>query len=112
MKKLLVSALLVSSLFLNACMNVKVSAPEGKAIKLGRKEKTEILKPTNEKTVYYALWGLVPLTDNSTEDLLEGVSEESKVVIETHFTLKDFWVNLFGSMVTITSQTVSVEEQK
>ncbi len=112
MKKTLITALVVLVMALTGCMNVKVSAPEGKVIPLGRKEKNETINATQQKTVFYALWGLVPITNNSTEDLLVNVEEGSKVVIETQTTVKDFFISLIGSIVTINCHTVMVEEQK
>lgn len=110
-KAILTLALLVTFLF-GGCMNLNVVAPQGKVIKLGRKSVKAKIVPTKQKDVYYALWGLVPLTNNSTEDLLSDVSEDSKVIVESRTTTKNFIMNIFTGLISITSQNLAVEEEK
>jgi len=63
-----------------------------------------------QKRFWYALWGLVPLGDNSTDQLIpENVQ---KVRVETKYTVPDFLINLFTWLVTIETFTAEVYEVK
>lgn len=58
-----------------SCYTVSIVAPIGKKVMLA--DETE---PTNFKTtkkVWYLIWGLVPITDNSTEDLIAKYNLEN-----------------------------------
>ena len=63
-----------------------------------------------QKRFWYALWGLVPLGDNSTDQLIpESVK---KVRVETKYTVPDFLINIFTGLVTIETFTAEVYEVK
>jgi hypothetical protein len=63
-----------------------------------------------QKRCWYALWGLVPIGDNSTDSLIPGTVK--KVRVETKYTVPNFLINIFTGWVTIETITVEVYEVK
>jgi len=61
-----------------------------------------------EKRVWYALWGLIPITDNSTADLIQKYNLKN-VRAESKMTILDFIISAFTSYITIVALTVEVE---
>ncbi len=68
---------------------------------------------SEEKWLWYALWGLVPLSDN---DIEKGLIEPRTIggavqnlSITSEFAATNVLLNLFTCLVTICSKTVSVE---
>jgi hypothetical protein len=83
-------------------------------IKIGGKAE---LAPSSEegtkiaqKKCWYALWGLVPISDNSTDSLIPGTVK--KVRVETKYKVSDFLINIFTGLVTIETFSVEVYEVK
>ncbi|HYA93329.1 MAG TPA: hypothetical protein VEK32_17715 [Thermodesulfobacteriota bacterium] len=76
--------------------------------------KVELAPSTEEgtkvahKRCWYALWGLVPISDNSTDPIIPATVK--KVRVETKFTVTDFLINIFTGIVTIETYTVEVYE--
>ncbi len=62
------------------------------------------------KRCWYALWGLVPIGDNSTDSLIPESAK--KVRLETKYTVPDFLINIFTILLTIETFTVEVYEVK
>ena len=62
------------------------------------------------KRCWYALWGLVPIGDNSTDSLIPETVK--KVRVETKYTVLDFLINIFTGVVTIETNTVEIYEVK
>jgi len=62
------------------------------------------------KRCWYALWGLVPISDNSTDSIIPEAVK--KVRVETKYTVPDFLINIFTIFVTIETFTVEVYEVK
>jgi hypothetical protein len=89
---------------LSGCFTIRVG---GKAeLAASTEEGTKIA----QKRFWYALWGLVPLGDNSTDRLIpESVK---KVRVETKYTVPDFLINIFTGLVTIETFTAEVYEIK
>lgn len=94
--------LIVFSMGVVGCFTIRVG---GKAdLASSTEEGTKIA----QKRFWYALWGLVPLGDNSTDQLIpENVK---KVRVETKYTVPDFLINLFTWLVTIETFTAEVYE--
>jgi hypothetical protein len=63
-----------------------------------------------QKRFWYALWGLVPLGDNSTDRLIP--ENAKKVRVETKYTVPDFLINMFTGLVTIETFTAEIYEVK
>ena len=89
---------------LSGCFTIRVG---GKAeLAASTQEGTKIA----QKRFWYALWGLVPLGDNSTDQLIpESIK---KVRVETKYTVPDFLINIFTGLVTIETFTAEVYEVK
>jgi len=109
--KRLVSLILVVALVLTfaGCYTVNIKAPEGKKIYLASKP---VVSPDNSKKVFYILWGLVPITDNSTVDLLANYPDGSEVAVSTKYTFIDQIINMIAGLLTINCQTVEVQRVK
>lgn len=66
-----------------------------------------------EKWIWYALWGLVPISDNDIEKSLVEPRTAGGAIqnlsIRSEFTATNWLVNLFTGIVTMGAQTVTVE---
>ncbi len=104
MKKI---ALALALMGLVGCATVKVEAPQ--PVKLASINEHTV--PKASKKVFYLLWGLVPITDNSTSDLVAPYTsgeKEIRVKITAKYDFVD-WVISFLTLGILSSQTVSVE---
>ena len=104
-KKLVSLILLVAvTISVVGCFTIRVG---GKAeLAPSTEEGTKIA----DKRCWYALWGLVPIGDNSTDSLIpESVK---KVRVETKYTISDFLINIFTFILTIETFTVEIYEVK
>lgn len=63
-----------------------------------------------DKRCWYALWGLVPIGDNSTDSLIPEAVK--KVRVETKYTVSDALINIFTILVSIETFTVEIYEVK
>jgi hypothetical protein len=63
-----------------------------------------------EKRCWYALWGLVPISDNSTDSLIPATAK--KVRVETKYQVSDFLINIFTGLITIETFSVEIYEVK
>ncbi len=63
-----------------------------------------------EKRYWVALYGLIPLGDNSTDKYIPPTAK--KVRVETKHTFLDFIINLFTGIVTIYTSTAEIYEVK
>ena len=104
-KKLLCVVLLLAvSLSVTGCFTIRVG---GKAeLASSTEEGTKIA----QKRCWYALWGLTPLGDNSTDSLIPETVK--KVRVETKYTVSDFLINIFTGLVTIETFSVEIYEVK
>jgi len=78
--------------------------------------KAELAPSTEEgakiahKRCWYALWGLVPIGDNSTDSLIP--ERVKKIRVETKYTVSDFLINIFTFILTIETFSVEIYEVK
>jgi hypothetical protein len=63
-----------------------------------------------QKRCWYALWGLVPISDNTTDSLIPETVK--KVRVETKYTVSDALINIFTILVSIETFTVQIYEVK
>lgn len=63
-----------------------------------------------QKRCWYALWGLVPIADNTTDSLIPATTKRVKV--ETKYTVSDALINIFTILVSIETFTVEIYEVK
>jgi hypothetical protein len=95
-------------------VTVTISVAGCFTIKVGGK--AELAPSTEEgtkiahKRCWYALWGLAPIADNSTDSLIPETVK--KVRVETKYTVPDFLINIFTILLTIETFTVEVYEVK
>jgi hypothetical protein len=108
--KRLVSLILVVTLVLTfaGCYTVNIKAPEGKKILISSKE---VVVPDMSKKAFYLLWGLVPITDNSTADLLSKYPDGAEVAISTKFDILDYLISYVLGQVSFGSKTIEVEKK-
>ena len=102
-KKLITLILLLAvTMSVAGCFTIRVG---GKAeLALSTEEGTKIA----HKRCWYALWGLVPIGENSTDSLIPETVK--KVRVETKYTVTDFLINIFTFILTIETFTVEIYE--
>jgi len=69
-------ALVLFSLLFGSCATVVYEAPVDKGMKIATQVETPPIKI--KKKVWYILWGLVPITSNSTADMMGLCKETAK----------------------------------
>jgi len=92
------------------CATVKVEAPQKTKIVL--LEEFEGSDYVIKKRVFYALWGLVPLTPNSTAEMLPAGTEIEAIKVKTYYDVVDFLISYVLGSFTIHSKTVEIEVKK
>jgi len=106
MSKKLVSLILLLAVTISVvgCFTIRIG---GKAeLAPSTEEGTKIA----EKRCWYALWGLIPISDNSTDSLIPATAK--KVRVETKYQVSDFLINIFTMLVTIETFSVQIYEVK
>ncbi|MEO0115121.1 MAG: hypothetical protein ABIK93_06555 [candidate division WOR-3 bacterium] len=88
------------------CATVSIVAPTGKKVVLAAETDPTTFKTT--KKVWYVIWGLVPITDNSTEELITKYNLEN-VRVKTQYDIVDFLISYFLGFLSIHTKTVIVE---
>ncbi len=104
MKKFILPLFLFFSLSFIGCSTIKV---EGDA-KLVPHSPEYICKKVSEKRAYYLLWGLIPISNNSTEDIIPPGKE---IKVETKYTGIDVLIGIAANILiptTISSMTAEV----
>ncbi len=109
MKRIIAILLLVVFCFsMISCTSVKIATDKGKYAFV-MPEKGGVVKTTRTKMVWYALWGLLPITDNSTKDLIKA---KEKVVVTTVMGPLDVLISMLLGIATIQTRTVEVQVVK
>ena len=103
MKKIIATILIFSFI---GCYAVRYVAPAGKDVKM--MDEMTPAKVKFQKRVWYALWGLIPLTDNSTADLIQKYNLKNARAT-SKFTILDYIISAFTGYVTIVTLTIEVE---
>lgn len=108
--KNLIIVLCIASLFLTtSCYTVKILSDAERPISLA--SSTENLPYKETYRVWYALWGLVPINDNTTNKILKE-TRIKKVRITTKMSLIDWVISFVLNAViptTIATWTVEIE---
>ncbi|MFN4216107.1 MAG: hypothetical protein ACK4HQ_01705 [Brevinematales bacterium] len=107
--KRLVALVLVVVFMVSGCAQVVVKAPAGKKMIISSQPLTAV---DQEKRVWYILWGLVPLGDNSTASLLADYPDGSEVAISTEAGLFDILIGALLGQFSITTRTIKVQKVK
>ncbi len=99
---------MLASLLFGSCATIAFEAPANKNLKMA----TQIDEPTVKikKKAWHIFWGLVPITSNSTADMMEPCREMVKAKI--YFGIDDILINavshvLAGSFVT--TRTIEIQ---
>lgn len=88
------------------CWTVKVEVPAGSNVKLTGN--FEGAGPTVEKfRIWYVLWGLVPISENSTAPKLQGKTL-SEVSVQDQADVLDLVISFFLGIVSINTRTVEI----
>ncbi len=103
-KIITLSLLVVLMMSFSGCYTIKVG---GKA-QLAPSDQAGTL--VAEKRYWYALFGLIPLGNNSTDNYIPATA--TKVRVETKHSFIDFVINLFTGVVTIYTMTAEIYEVK
>lgn len=104
MRKLIVVAVLAT--FAMGCYTMKAVGPAGRQL--------TTLAETDEATfkknirVWYALWGLVPISNNSSAQVIQK-NDLKNVRITTKHTFEDGLIGLITGLVTIMPMTMVIE---
>jgi hypothetical protein len=104
-KLVLVAVLVMFAAGLTGCYTIKVG---GNGQQLASSNESGNL--IGEKRVWYALWGLVPISDNTTDSMAPAAAK--KVKFETTHTFVDFVISFFTGIVSIVCNTAEVYEVK
>ena len=98
--------ILIFSFVLVSCTTVKISTNKGAYAFVVNEDFKQEPKTTRSKQCWYILWGLVPLGDNSTKDLINA---KEKVSVRTSTTPMDFLMSMILGIATITTRTIEVD---
>ena len=96
---------LVLTTMLTSCYSVKMSALSP-GVQLA--QKGESLPIKEKKKNWYILWGLIPLSNETTGKVIEE-NKFDKVRIETKMTFGDFVISAFTGWLSVVSTTTIVE---
>lgn len=92
--------------FCTGCFTIKYVAPVGSEVStLTEREPASFKK---EFKVWYALWGLVTITDNSTDQII-AQNNLKEVRATSKISFVDFVISIFTGIATIVPHTVVVE---
>lgn len=107
MKKLVSTICVLSLLLLTSCYTVRILSDADRPITLA--SRTEALPYKESFRVWYAIWGLVPISDNTTNKLLKD-SKIKRVRITTKMTFVDYLITLaLNALIPTTIATWTVE---
>ncbi len=103
MKRLIILALL-AGIMIN-CAEVMIEAPNKQNVKLLPESKTGSF--STEMKCLYLFWGLIPLTNNSTADLIAKYDMQN-VKARTHYGIIDWLIGTLTGGI-LTSWSVEIE---
>jgi hypothetical protein len=94
-------------LLFSSCATISIIAPVGQKVMLAS-ETTPVAFSTTKK-VFYLLWGLVPISNNSTDDIIAKYNLEN-VRFKTQYDFIDVLVSfVFGDFISLHSKTIVIE---
>jgi hypothetical protein len=89
-----------------SCSTIKIDCKNGYAYLAPDNGGSPPAKTVRSKMVFYVLWGLVPVTDNTTADMIKP---KEVVRVKTYLSFIDAIITGVLSIITVTVQTVDVE---
>lgn len=106
MRKLIAVALIASFSFFTGCYTMKYAAPPQSNVTTVSESTTTSFKKSVK--VWYALWGAVPISENSTEKLIAD-NNLKEVRVTTQIKFVDYIIGIFTGLVSIVPATMTVE---
>ncbi|MCI0693052.1 Bor family protein [candidate division KSB1 bacterium] len=104
MRRIFAAALLVC--FCAGCYTMKYAAPAGVSVTTISEEQPATFK--KQVKVWYALWGLVPITDNTSSKVIaENNLKNARVKTEIKFV--DGVISIFTGIASIVPATMTIE---
>jgi len=97
-------ALLLASLLFGSCATIVYEAPADKNLKMATQVDAPPVKI--KKKVWYALWGLIPISSNSTADMVGPCKEIVKV--KSYYGIDDFLIGCVLGNFSIMTMTVEI----
>ncbi len=102
----LIAVTLLACFFASGCYTMKVAAPAGSSVATVSASATTTVKKSTK--VWYALWGAVPISNNSSEKIIaENNLKEARVTTQIQFV--DYVIGIFTGLVSIVPATMTVE---
>jgi hypothetical protein len=98
-------ALLLASIIFGSCATIVYEAPADKNLKMATQVDAPPIKI--KKKVWYVLWGLIPISSNSTADMVGPCKEIVKV--QSYFGIDDFLIELVLGTFSIMTMTVEIQ---
>lgn len=102
---LLLAILLIAVITIN-CGTVIVAAPPGKNIEL--LSENDAARVVTVKKCWYLLWGLVPISNNSTAPVVAEYQLKS-VRVNSYYSPVDFIISFFLGFTSLHTRTVEIE---
>ncbi|PKN01862.1 MAG: hypothetical protein CVU77_02695 [Elusimicrobia bacterium HGW-Elusimicrobia-1] len=101
----IVVAVLVIGVMVSGCATVNVEAPRGQSVIL--QPSVESQPVVSKGKIWYALYGLVPITSNSTADVIkkEKLKEAS---FRTYYGFDDYLISIITGIITVQPKTLEV----
>ncbi len=99
-------AFLLIAIFCSGCYTIKYVAPAGADVSTMTEQQPASFR--KEVKIWYALWGLVPITDNATDTII-GQNNLKQVRVKSEITFIDFVIGIFTSIASIVPHTVVIE---
>ncbi len=97
-------ALLLASLLFGSCATIVYEAPANKELKMATQVDAPPIKI--KKKVWYILWGLVPISSNSTAEMVGLCNEMVKV--KSYYGIDDFFIAFVLGTFSIMTMTVEI----
>jgi len=101
-RKIALLMLLLFTLSMTSCITIKIGGQAQLA------PSTEEGIKLAEKRCWFILFGLIPLNDNSIDDIIPPTAK--KVRVETKWSFLDIVMNIFTEILTIVSFTTEIYE--
>lgn len=108
MRKFTATVLTLGLLASAGCTTLRIEAPEGQTIQL--QSQADIRPVVSKSKAWFALWGLVPLTDVSTANIVKNMNLKEMSCI-TYFGLDDVLISAILSTVTVICESVEIHGQ-
>ena len=104
MKKMLAMVICFSLLFAG-CATVKVEAPRGQKMVLQPSVESQPL--IMKKKVWYVIWGLVPISPNSTAEMVKD-EKLTEMSCKQYTGFDDFLISYFLGILTLSTRSVEI----